>query len=65
MFAPTVVSYMSTHSDIIRLWRADPVRFVKDNFHTQPDAWQVEALEAFASKKLEMMRISLQACAGP
>ena len=56
---------MSTHSDIIRLWRADPVRFVKDNFHTQPDAWQVEALEAFASKKLEMMRISLQACAGP
>jgi hypothetical protein len=41
------------------------VRFVRDNFKTEPDEWQKDALEAFASKKAEMMRISLQACAGP
>lgn len=51
--------------DTIRLWRADPVQFVRDNFGAEPDAWQKKALEAFASNKREMMRIALKACAGP
>lgn len=49
----------------IRSWRADPVQFVRDNFHVEPDAWQAKALEAFASERSDMNRISLQACAGP
>jgi len=47
----------------IRLWREDPVQFVRDNFQVEPDAWQVEVLRAFADPKKQ--RISEQACAGP
>lgn len=46
-------------------WRKDPVRFVRDNFKVEPDAWQVDALNAFANNDLQTSRISLQACAGP
>lgn len=47
----------------IKEWRRKPAKFVWDNFHIEPDAWQVEALDAFADP--EKPRISLQACAGP
>lgn len=46
-------------------WRTNPVKFVWDNFHVEPDAWQREALEAFPSMDPQKQRISLQACAGP
>ncbi len=46
-------------------WRDDPVSFVRENFHAEPDAWQIRALEAFASGDPAKKRISLQACAGP
>lgn len=47
----------------IRRWREQPVTFVVDNFGVEPDAWQVDALNAFADPAI--LRISLQACAGP
>lgn len=49
----------------IRLWRLNPVQFVKDNFGVTPDIWQEMALRAFVSKDHDKIRISLQACAGP
>jgi phage terminase large subunit len=40
-----------------------PIEFVREQFGVEPDAWQCEALRAFADPKQQ--RISLQACAGP
>ena len=50
---------------MIREWRRDPVRFVRENFQVEPDAWQVDALMACADLESPRLRISLQACAGP
>lgn len=47
----------------IKAWREDPLLFVRDNFKVEPDAWQVEALQALGDPSKQ--RISLQACAGP
>ena len=47
----------------IRRWREEPIAFVRENFQVEPDAWQLEALAAFADPAKQ--RISLQACAGP
>lgn len=47
--------------EMLRVWREHPVQFVRDQFHVEPDAWQVEALEAFPHQPL----IALQACKGP
>jgi phage terminase large subunit len=49
----------------LKQWRSNPIVFVKDNFGVTPDKWQEKALMAFASGEPEMIRISLQACAGP
>jgi phage terminase large subunit len=49
----------------IRDWRENPVKFVWDNFKTDPDKWQVKVLDAFASQDKDKQRISMQACAGP
>jgi phage terminase large subunit len=49
----------------LRRWREQPLVFVRDNFGVEPDAWQAEALTAFASPDATMRRISLQACVGP
>ena len=49
----------------IKHWRDNPISFVRDNFGVEPDIWQKKALNAFASRDLDMLRISLQACAGP
>jgi len=49
----------------IRKQRDDPAYFVRKHFNVEPDAWQLEALEAFGSKDPKKRRISLQACAGP
>lgn len=51
--------------DLVRIWRHNPVRFVFDNFQTSPDAWQERALIAFANGDEKILRMSLQACAGP
>lgn len=47
----------------IRQWRENPVSFVVEQFGVEPDAWQADALRAFADPSKP--RISLQACAGP
>lgn len=49
----------------LKQWRANPISFVQDNFGVTPDIWQENALRAFASGDKELIRISLQACAGP
>jgi phage terminase large subunit len=47
----------------IREWRADPLRFVRDNFGAVPDAWQEDALEILGRPGRK--RLALKACAGP
>jgi len=47
------------------LYRREPVVFVREEFGVEPDAWQVNALNAFRAWDREKLRISLQACAGP
>lgn len=54
---------MTPVSAKIRTWRDQPDQFVRDNFKIEPDAWQIEALRAFADPLKP--RISMQACAGP
>lgn len=47
----------------LRRWRTDAVAFVREQFGVEPDAWQADALRAFADPA--QPRISLQACVGP
>ena len=42
-------------------WRGNPVRFVREVFGLEPDAWQVEFLEAYGKNR----RIAASACKGP
>lgn len=49
----------------IRHWRENIQAFVADQFGVEPDLWQREALEAFASSDPNKRRISLKASAGP
>lgn len=50
--------------EALRAWRVDPVRMVNDLFNVTPDAWQVDALRAWASPE-QRVRIAMQACVGP
>ena len=50
---------------LILEWKRDPVKFVRDNFGVEPDAWQAEVLRVFPSQNPSEMRQSLQACVGP
>lgn len=47
----------------LREWRADPLRFVRDCFGAEPDAWQADALDLLARGGRK--RLALPACAGP
>jgi len=47
----------------IREWRKDPVKFVRDVFRAEPDAWQLDVLAT--SGKPGRKRIAMKACAGP
>lgn len=53
----------------IREWRADPVKFVRDNFNAEPDPWQAKVLRllpgAGESSVQRAVRIAMQASAGP
>jgi len=42
-------------------WRTDMVAFVRECFHVEPDAWQVEALQKFPTSP----RLAFKACKGP
>lgn len=52
---------METAESVLRSWRFDPVRFVRDVFGVEPDAWQADVLRAFP----ENNRIAMKACKGP
>ena len=44
----------------VRLWREKPVAMVDELFGSKPDAWQVDALEAFPVTQ----RIAMKSAAG-
>jgi hypothetical protein len=46
---------------VILSWLRDPVKFVRDVFRVEPDAWQKDALRAIAKKP----RLAMKACKGP
>lgn len=50
-------------SQRVREWRHDPIKFVRDVFHAEPDPWQLDTL-ALAGKP-GRKRIAMKACAGP
>lgn len=56
---------MTPGQERLKLWRHDPVTFVRDNFGVEPDFWQTELLTAFGNQDKPRLRIALQACAGP
>jgi phage terminase large subunit len=45
----------------LREWRENPVTFVREVLHVEPDAWQAEFLHAFVKNQ----RLALKACKGP
>jgi hypothetical protein len=47
----------------IKLWRKNPVQFVRDNFQVEPDRWQESVLSNFSNP--ETKRQAMMACAGP
>ena len=47
----------------IREWRLDPVKFVRENFHAEPDPWQLDVLDLMGRPGRK--RIATKACAGP
>lgn len=54
---------MNEASSRIREWQHDPVRFARDAFAFEPDAWQAETLQECG--KPGRKRIAMKACAGP
>lgn len=48
-------------ADQIRLWREDPVQFVRDVFGVEPDLWQFDVLRDFPT----CQRQAMKACKGP
>jgi phage terminase large subunit len=52
---------MSPAAEHIARWRRHPAQMVRDLFDIEPDAWQVEALEAFPHAP----RLAFKACKGP
>ena len=50
-----------TAAEGIQRWFYSPAAMVRELFHVEPDAWQLEVLEVFRKEP----RIALQACKGP
>lgn len=44
-------------------WRRDPLKFVREVFGAEPDAWQAEVLQLLG--KPGRKRVAMKACAGP
>src|SRR5262252_6469797 len=47
----------------IREWKRDPIRFVREVFHAEPDAWQLDVLALMG--KPDRKHIAMKSCAGP
>ncbi len=54
---------MSPQAQVLARWKADPVRFVVDNFHVEPDWWQADMLRAY--NRPDVKRVAGVACKGP
>lgn len=52
---------MTPEAQTLRRWWLDPVAFVVECLHADPDNWQIEFLKAFNSNQ----RMALKACKGP
>lgn len=52
---------MIAAAETIARWRASPANMVRELFKTEPDHWQLEALEKFPTSR----RICMKACTGP
>lgn len=59
------MTLLNEAASIIKEWKRDPVKFVRDNFKVEPDKWQAEVLRVFPSQDPDKIRMSLQACVGP
>jgi len=47
----------------IREWKRDPIRFVREVFHAEPDAWQLDVLALMG--RPDRKHIAMKSCAGP
>ncbi len=47
----------------IAAWRRDPALMVREEFHVEPDPWQIQGLRDFADPQKK--RIGFKACSGP
>jgi len=45
----------------IKRWREDPITFVREELHVEPDAWQADVLKQFPHSQ----RMAMKACKGP
>lgn len=54
---------MAAGTERIAEWRRDPLKFVREVFGAEPDAWQVDTLALMG--KPGRKRIAMKACAGP
>jgi len=54
---------MSPAAAKIKRWRENPLSFIVEELKATPDRWQEKAIEALRDPKI--IRLSLQACAGP
>lgn len=59
------MSQLAAAQDRIRQWRVDPVKFVRDNFGIEPDAWQTDALTALGGETSPKRKLCMKACTGP
>lgn len=59
------MSSLAAAQDRIRQWRVDPVKFVRDNFEIEPDAWQADALAALGGETNPRRKLCMKACTGP
>ena len=50
-----------SETELLRAWKADPRRFVREQFGVTPDPWQDEVLAAFPRNQ----RLAMKACKGP
>lgn len=51
--------------DKIRVWRQNPLAFVRENFGIEPDAWQADALAVLGGPPNARRRLCMKACTGP
>ena len=55
---------MQAH-ELLREWRTDPSRFVRDCFGVEPDLWQLDVLWASGGAPDPKRRLCMKACTGP